>query len=153
MKTGGGRGFSCFSQPSTNGSHAMVENEVSCVKVCSEIDAEGMGLRVCSATPKSSSSKTGHHRFNSCMASSKKKKWLSFGNGQNVAIKMFVKGGFDEGRKGVVAIDVEMFEVTPAFHLVEIKKFNDDTLEHQKLLKESIRPALQDIVWTLQLLL
>ncbi|KAJ0979226.1 hypothetical protein J5N97_014700 [Dioscorea zingiberensis] len=58
--------------------------------------------------------------------------------------------GSKEGRKGVLAIDAEIFEVTPAFHLVEIKKTNGDTLEYQKLWKQDIRPALKDIVWAWQ---
>ncbi|KAK7305510.1 hypothetical protein VNO77_43416 [Canavalia gladiata] len=55
-----------------------------------------------------------------------------------------------EGRKGVLSIDAEIFEVTPFFHLVEVKKSNGDTLEYQKILKDDIRPALQDIVWVWQ---
>lgn len=58
--------------------------------------------------------------------------------------------GLKEGKKGILSIDAEIFEVTPSFHLVEVKKSNGDTLEYQKLLKEDIRPALQDIVWTWQ---
>ncbi|KAL5077164.1 hypothetical protein RYX36_016148 [Vicia faba] len=58
--------------------------------------------------------------------------------------------GLNEGRKGVLSIDAEIFEVTPNFHLVEVKKSNGDTLEYQKILKEDIRPALQDIVWVWQ---
>ncbi|KAI4307561.1 hypothetical protein L6164_030733 [Bauhinia variegata] len=55
-----------------------------------------------------------------------------------------------EGKKGILSIDAEIFEVTPCFHLVELKKSNGDTLEFQKVLKEDIRPALQDIVWVWQ---
>ncbi|KAE8712679.1 CBL-interacting serine/threonine-protein kinase 10 [Hibiscus syriacus] len=55
-----------------------------------------------------------------------------------------------EGRKGILSIDAEIFEVTPTFHLVEIKKSNGDTLEYQKMVKEDMRPALQDIVWVWQ---
>ncbi|KAG1338971.1 CBL-interacting protein kinase 2 [Cocos nucifera] len=58
--------------------------------------------------------------------------------------------GSKAGRKGVLAIDAEIFEITPSFHLVEIKKTNGDTMEYQKLLKEDIRPALKDIVWAWQ---
>ncbi|KAF5182872.1 Cbl-interacting protein kinase [Thalictrum thalictroides] len=58
--------------------------------------------------------------------------------------------GSKEGRKGVLAIDAEIFEVTPSFHLVEMKKSSGDTLEYQKILKEDIRPALKDIVWAWQ---
>ena len=58
--------------------------------------------------------------------------------------------GSKEGRKGVMSIDAEIFEVTPSFHLVEVKKSSGDTLEYQKMVKQDIRPALKDIVWTWQ---
>lgn len=58
--------------------------------------------------------------------------------------------GSKEGRKGVLAIDAEIFEVTPYFHLVEVKKSGGDTLEYQTIFKQDIRPALKDIVWTWQ---
>ncbi|KAG8085178.1 hypothetical protein GUJ93_ZPchr0010g7425 [Zizania palustris] len=58
--------------------------------------------------------------------------------------------GANEGRKGVLAIDAEIFEVTPSFHLVEIKKNNGDTLEYQNLWKQDMKPALKDIVWAWQ---
>ncbi|XP_059659858.1 CBL-interacting protein kinase 28-like [Cornus florida] len=58
--------------------------------------------------------------------------------------------GTKEGRKGILSIDAEIFEVTPSFYLVEVKKSNGDTLEYQKLMTEGIRPALQDIVWVWQ---
>ncbi|XP_059462395.1 CBL-interacting protein kinase 2-like [Corylus avellana] len=58
--------------------------------------------------------------------------------------------GSKVGRKGLLGIDTEIFEITPLFHLVEMKKTSGDTLEYQKLLKQDIRPALKDIVWTWQ---
>lgn len=58
--------------------------------------------------------------------------------------------GSKEGRKGVLAIDAEIFEVSPSFHIVEMKKSNGDTLEYQRLMKKEIRPCLKDIVWTWQ---
>ncbi|XWS22097.1 hypothetical protein CRYUN_Cryun29cG0005300 [Craigia yunnanensis] len=58
--------------------------------------------------------------------------------------------GSKEGRKGVLGIDAEIFEITPFFHLVEVKKSNGDTVEYQKVMKQDIRPALTDIVWTWQ---
>ncbi|KDP22784.1 hypothetical protein JCGZ_00371 [Jatropha curcas] len=58
--------------------------------------------------------------------------------------------GSKEGRKGVLGIDAEIFEITPCFHLIEMKKSSGDTLEYQKVLKQEIRPALKDIVWTWQ---
>ncbi|MCD9644369.1 CBL-interacting protein kinase 2 [Datura stramonium] len=58
--------------------------------------------------------------------------------------------GSNEGRKGVLSIDVEIFEVTPNFHFVEVKKSNGDTIEYKKTMKKDIRPGLEDIVWTWQ---
>ncbi|KAL6955362.1 CBL-interacting protein kinase 18 [Sarracenia purpurea var. burkii] len=58
--------------------------------------------------------------------------------------------GMKEGRKGIVSIDAEIFQVTPSFYLVEMTKSNGDTLEYQKILQEGMRPALQDIVWAWQ---
>ncbi|KAL0914940.1 hypothetical protein M5K25_015332 [Dendrobium thyrsiflorum] len=55
-----------------------------------------------------------------------------------------------KGRKEVLAIDAEIFEITPSFHMVEMKMTNGDTLEYEKLCKEDIRPALKDIIWTWQ---
>ncbi|KAF6156051.1 hypothetical protein GIB67_010975 [Kingdonia uniflora] len=58
--------------------------------------------------------------------------------------------GLKKGRKGLLSIEAEIFEVTPSFHLVEMKKSSGDTLEYQNTLKHHIRPALKDIVWTWQ---
>ncbi|KAF8402516.1 hypothetical protein HHK36_010601 [Tetracentron sinense] len=58
--------------------------------------------------------------------------------------------GMKAGRKGALSIDAEIFEITPSFHLVEVKKSSGDTLEYQKILKQDIRPALKDIVWAWQ---
>ncbi|XP_049410928.1 CBL-interacting protein kinase 2-like [Solanum stenotomum] len=58
--------------------------------------------------------------------------------------------GTKEGKKGTLSIDVEIFEVVEAFHLVEMKKSNGDTLEYQQILNKGLRPGLQDIVWTWQ---
>lgn len=58
--------------------------------------------------------------------------------------------GSKEGRKGVLGMDAEIFEITPFFHLVEVKKSSGDTLEYQKVMNQEIRPALKDIVWTWQ---
>lgn len=63
---------------------------------------------------------------------------------------LFKLEGSKEGRKGALGIDAEIFEITPLFHMVELKKSDGDTLEYQKLLKQDIRPALKDIVWTWQ---
>ncbi|KAL6998500.1 CBL-interacting protein kinase 2 [Sarracenia purpurea var. burkii] len=55
-----------------------------------------------------------------------------------------------EGKKGALSIDAEILEVTPTFHMVEMKKCSGDTLEYRKLMEQDLRPALKDIVWTWQ---
>lgn len=55
-----------------------------------------------------------------------------------------------EGKKGVLELNAEIFEVAPSLLLVELRKTNGDTMEYQKLVKEEIRPALKDIVWVWQ---
>ena len=51
-----------------------------------------------------------------------------------------------EGRNGAVQLDMEIFEITPSHHLIEMKQTSGDPLEYRELL-EDIRPALKDIVW------
>ncbi|CAN8298527.1 unnamed protein product [Cochlearia groenlandica] len=63
---------------------------------------------------------------------------------------LFKLEGSKEGRKGVLSMDAEIFQVTETFHLVEVKKCNGDTIEYQKLVEEDLRPALADIVWVWQ---
>ncbi|EOY20050.1 hypothetical protein QUC31_005842 [Theobroma cacao] len=58
--------------------------------------------------------------------------------------------GSNGGRKGALAIDAEIFEFTPSFHLVELRKSSGDTLEFRKTLQQDVRPALKDIVWAWQ---
>ncbi|KAF3452135.1 hypothetical protein FNV43_RR08232 [Rhamnella rubrinervis] len=58
--------------------------------------------------------------------------------------------GSKQGRKGQLVIDAEIFEVTPAFYVVEMKKTAGDTLEYRKFCDQDLRPSLKDIVWTWQ---
>ncbi|KAM6578418.1 hypothetical protein CsatB_030255 [Cannabis sativa] len=58
--------------------------------------------------------------------------------------------GLNEDKKGFLSIDAEIFEVTPSFYLVEVKKSDGDTVLYQKILNDEIRPAFQDIVWVSQ---
>ncbi|KDP21108.1 hypothetical protein JCGZ_21579 [Jatropha curcas] len=55
-----------------------------------------------------------------------------------------------EGRKGQLGIDAEIFEVTPAFFVVELKKSSGDTLEYKQFCDRELKPSLKDIVWTWQ---
>ncbi|XP_057509858.1 CBL-interacting protein kinase 18-like [Actinidia eriantha] len=56
----------------------------------------------------------------------------------------------NESIRGALCIDIEIFEITSSFHVVEVKKSRGDILEYQKILKLDIRPALKDIVWAWQ---
>lgn len=58
--------------------------------------------------------------------------------------------GKEEGRKGKLAVSVEVFEVAPEVSVVEFGKDAGDTLEYVKFCKEDIRPGLKDIVWAWQ---
>lgn len=49
-----------------------------------------------------------------------------------------------------LSIDVEIFEIAPSFHLVEVKKSNGDAVAFQKLLKQDIKSALKEIIWAWQ---
>ncbi|KAK9936593.1 hypothetical protein M0R45_013425 [Rubus argutus] len=58
--------------------------------------------------------------------------------------------GSREGRKGQLGIDAEIFEVTPSFFVVEVKKTAGDTLEYMEFYDHDLKPSLKDIVWTWQ---
>ncbi|KAG8088799.1 hypothetical protein GUJ93_ZPchr0011g28442 [Zizania palustris] len=54
--------------------------------------------------------------------------------------------GKKEGRNGVLGFDMEIFEITSSYHIIETKQTNGDSLEYRQLLEDNIRPALKDIV-------
>ncbi|XP_027159728.1 CBL-interacting protein kinase 18-like [Coffea eugenioides] len=53
-------------------------------------------------------------------------------------------------RNGTVSIDVEIFEITSSFHLVEVRKSSGDALDYLKVLQQNLKPALTEIVWAWQ---
>ncbi|KAL1225933.1 CBL-interacting serine/threonine-protein kinase 20 [Cardamine amara subsp. amara] len=65
----------------------------------------------------------------------------------NVGVKMEDRR---EGRKGQLAINVEIFEVTKSFHMVEFKKSGGDTMEYKQFCDRELKPSLKDIVWKWQ---
>ncbi|KHN04177.1 CBL-interacting serine/threonine-protein kinase 25 [Glycine soja] len=58
--------------------------------------------------------------------------------------------GTEEGRKGKLAMTVEVFEVAPEVAVAEFTKSAGDTLEYVKFCEEQVRPSLKDIVWSWQ---
>lgn len=58
--------------------------------------------------------------------------------------------GSKEGRKGQLGINAEIFEVTPSFFVVEMKKSSGDTLEYEQFCNKELKPSLKDIVWAWQ---
>ena len=55
--------------------------------------------------------------------------------------------GNECGRKGKLAIEAEIFAMTPSFLVVEVKKNNGNTLEYYQFCSNELRPALKDIFW------
>nr|XP_016512043.1 PREDICTED: CBL-interacting protein kinase 18-like [Nicotiana tabacum]XP_016512044.1 PREDICTED: CBL-interacting protein kinase 18-like [Nicotiana tabacum] len=74
--------------------------------------------------------------------------------GRNLNLEIKKKeGGFLrlEGSKyGTLCIDVQIFEVTDSYYLVELRRSGGDAIEYQNMLTQSIRPALEEIVWAWQ---
>jgi 5'-AMP-activated protein kinase catalytic alpha subunit len=70
---------------------------------------------------------------------------FSFKKSEDCKLKL---QGSEQGRKGPLCIDVEIFEVTPSLLLVELRKTEGDTLEYSKFCSQDLRPGLKDIVWT-----
>ncbi|KAL2332522.1 hypothetical protein Fmac_020103 [Flemingia macrophylla] len=58
--------------------------------------------------------------------------------------------GATEGRKGKLAMTMEVFEVAPEVAVVEFSKSAGDTLEYINFCEEQVRPSLKDIVWSWQ---
>ncbi|CAK7350406.1 unnamed protein product [Dovyalis caffra] len=58
--------------------------------------------------------------------------------------------GSREGRKGMLAIDAEICEVTPSFYVVEMKKKSGDSFEYKEFCDHELKPSLKDIVWAWQ---
>lgn len=58
--------------------------------------------------------------------------------------------GWKEGRKGLLIIDAEIFEVTPSFFVVELNKRSGDTMEYKAFCDKGLKPSLKDIVWAWQ---
>uniref|UniRef100_A0A1J3EML6 non-specific serine/threonine protein kinase n=1 Tax=Noccaea caerulescens TaxID=107243 RepID=A0A1J3EML6_NOCCA len=56
--------------------------------------------------------------------------------------------GKQNGRKGKLAVEAEIFAVAPSFVVVEVKKDHGDTLEYNNFCSTALRPALKDILWT-----
>ncbi|XP_057866959.1 CBL-interacting protein kinase 2 [Cryptomeria japonica] len=58
--------------------------------------------------------------------------------------------GNKNGRKGNLVVATEIFEVTPSFFVVELRKACGDTIEYEKFCNQELKPALKDIVWVWQ---
>lgn len=63
---------------------------------------------------------------------------------------MKLKGLSGSKKNRIISIDVVISEITSSFHLVDLKKSSGDTVDYQKMLRRSLRPALGEIVWAWQ---
>ncbi|KAL8050061.1 hypothetical protein ABFX02_06G058600 [Erythranthe guttata] len=77
--------------------------------------------------------------------------------GANVGLKMTKKDrgslrleGSNEGKNGNLSIDIEIFEIGPVFHLVEVKKCSGDSIDYRCLMRRDIKPKIGEIVWAWQ---
>ncbi|KAL1559388.1 CBL-interacting protein kinase 18 [Salvia divinorum] len=50
--------------------------------------------------------------------------------------------------KDALSIDVEIYEISPSYHLVEMKKSRGDLMDYQHLLRQNIKTAFEEIVWS-----
>ena len=69
---------------------------------------------------------------------------FSFKKSKDCKVKL---KGPDQGRKGHLSIDAEIFELTPSLFMVELGKTEGDTLEYGMFCRQVLRPGLKDIVW------
>jgi len=70
---------------------------------------------------------------------------FSFKKSKDFKVKL---QGSEQGRKGHLSIDAEIFEVTPSLFVVELRKTGGDSLEYSKFYSQDLKPGLKDIVWT-----
>ncbi|XP_055831126.1 CBL-interacting protein kinase 2-like [Solanum dulcamara] len=58
--------------------------------------------------------------------------------------------GLNERRYGTLCIDVQIFEITESYYLIELRRSCGDAIEYQNMLTQTFRPALEEIVWAWQ---
>ncbi|XP_019200337.1 PREDICTED: CBL-interacting protein kinase 18-like [Ipomoea nil] len=73
------------------------------------------------------------------------------GGGTRMVLKGSHEGGGDnEVGFGALSIDVAVYEITSSFYSVEMKRSSGSVMEYQNMLRQQIRPALKEIVWSWQ---
>uniref|UniRef100_A0A0E0HBS8 non-specific serine/threonine protein kinase n=1 Tax=Oryza nivara TaxID=4536 RepID=A0A0E0HBS8_ORYNI len=58
--------------------------------------------------------------------------------------------GSQDGRKGALAIEAEIFKVAPEVHVVEVRKTGGDSPDFRDFYKQELKPSLGDMVWAWQ---
>ncbi|KAK8453695.1 hypothetical protein SEVIR_5G329100v4 [Setaria viridis] len=74
---------------------------------------------------------------------------------RKLSVKLKEKGrvemvGSQDGGRGALAIEAEIFEVAPSVHVVEMRKTGGDSLEFREFYRQDLKPSLGDIVWSWQ---
>ncbi|KAL8214801.1 hypothetical protein R6Q57_004250 [Mikania cordata] len=54
--------------------------------------------------------------------------------------------GLKDGKDGFLAVDLDIFQITPNVHLIEAKQSRGDRVEFHEIMNEHIKPALMDMV-------
>jgi 5'-AMP-activated protein kinase, catalytic alpha subunit len=61
-----------------------------------------------------------------------------------------VMEGSQDGRRGALSVEAEIFEVAPSVHVVELRKTDGDSIEFREFYRQDLKPSLGDIVWSWQ---
>ncbi|KAH9290192.1 hypothetical protein KI387_034309, partial [Taxus chinensis] len=70
---------------------------------------------------------------------------ISFSRGFDLSDCKIKMQGSKDGRKGNLVISAEIFEVTPYFFVVELRKASGDTIEYEEFCNQELKPGLKDI--------
>ncbi|KAD3338115.1 hypothetical protein R6Q59_027165 [Mikania micrantha] len=57
-----------------------------------------------------------------------------------------MEGGLKDGKDGFLAVDLDIFQITPNVHLIDAKQTQGDRVKFHELMNEHIKPALMDMV-------
>ncbi|TVU35050.1 hypothetical protein EJB05_16918, partial [Eragrostis curvula] len=63
--------------------------------------------------------------------------------------RVAMEGGQD-GPRGALSVEAEIFEVAPSVRVVELRSTGGDSLEFREFYKQDLKPSLGDIVWSWQ---
>lgn len=69
--------------------------------------------------------------------------WFSFTTKEKG--RVVLEGCCQDGRRGALAVEAEIFEVAPSVHVVELRKTGGGAVEFREFCKRDLEPSLRDI--------